>query len=56
MADLNELVEFLDRELRVSEIADYPGAMNGLQLANEGKVDRVVAAIRSEERRVGKEC
>ena len=45
MADLHELVEFLDRELRVSEIADYPGAMNGLQLANGGKVDRVVAAV-----------
>lgn len=45
MANLHELVEFLDRELRVSEIADYPGAMNGLQLTNEGKVDRVVAAV-----------
>ena len=45
MADLHELVDFLDRELRVSEIADYVGAMNGLQLANEGRVDRVVAAV-----------
>lgn len=45
MANLHELVEFLDRELKVSEIADYPGAMNGLQLANEGRVDRVVAAV-----------
>ena len=45
MANLHELVEFLDRELMVSEIADYPGAMNGLQLANEGRVDRVVAAV-----------
>ena len=45
MANLHELVEFLDRELMVSEIADYPGAMNGLQLANQGRVDRVVAAV-----------
>ena len=45
MANLHELVEFLDRELKVSEIADYPGAINGLQLANEGRVDRVVAAV-----------
>jgi dinuclear metal center YbgI/SA1388 family protein len=45
MADLHELVEFLDRELRVAEISDYPGAMNGLQLTNEGRVDRVVAAV-----------
>ncbi len=45
MANLHELVEFLDRELKVSEIVDYPGAINGLQLANEGRVDRVVAAV-----------
>lgn len=45
MADLHELVEFLDRELKVSEISDYPGAMNGLQLANEGRINRVVAAV-----------
>ena len=45
MANLHELVEFLDRELKVSEIADYLGAINGLQLANEGRVDRVVAAV-----------
>lgn len=45
MANLHELVEFLDRELNVSNIADYPGAMNGLQLANEGRVDRVIAAV-----------
>ena len=45
MANLHELVEFLDRELNVSKIADYPGAMNGLQLANGGRVDRVIAAV-----------
>lgn len=45
MADLHEMVAFLDRELNVSEIADYGGAMNGLQLANDGRVDRVVAAV-----------
>lgn len=45
MANLHDLVEFLDRELKVSEISDYPGAMNGLQLANEGRINRVVAAV-----------
>lgn len=45
MAELAEIVKFLDRELRISSIPDYPGAMNGLQLANEGLVDRVVVAV-----------
>ena len=45
MADLREIVAFLDRELRVSSIPDYAGAVNGLQLANEGRVERIVAAV-----------
>lgn len=45
MADLGEIVAFLDEELNVSAIPDYPGAMNGLQLANEGGVERIVAAV-----------
>ncbi len=45
MADLAEIVAFLDQELRTNSITDYPGAMNGLQLANEGRVDRIVAAV-----------
>jgi dinuclear metal center YbgI/SA1388 family protein len=45
MAGLSDIVTFLDRELNVSAISDYPGAMNGLQLANEGTVERVVAAV-----------
>jgi dinuclear metal center YbgI/SA1388 family protein len=45
MADLAEITAYLDQELRVSSIQDYPGAVNGLQLQNEGKVDRIVAAV-----------
>lgn len=45
MTPLADLVSFLDRELRVAEIPDYPGAVNGLQLANEGPVERIVAAV-----------
>lgn len=45
MANLTEIVAFLDQELRTDSIMDYSGAMNGLQLANEGKVERVVAAV-----------
>lgn len=45
MADLKEIVAFLDAELRLSEIKDYPGAMNGLQLENDGTVKRVFSAV-----------
>lgn len=45
MADLKEIVAFLDEELRLSEIKDYAGAMNGLQLENDGKVERVFSAV-----------
>lgn len=45
MLALDEIVSFLDTELRVSSIPDYPGAVNGLQLANAGHVGRIVAAV-----------
>lgn len=45
MADLYEIVEFMDRELRTTEIKDYPGALNGLQLQNDGRVNRIVCAV-----------
>ncbi|MDA7881861.1 Nif3-like dinuclear metal center hexameric protein [Akkermansiaceae bacterium] len=45
MAKLSELVEFMDEELRISEIPDYPGAHNGLQLQNGGEVTKIGAAV-----------
>lgn len=42
---LDELVSFLDRELKTESIQDYSGAMNGLQLANGGQVPRIIAAV-----------
>lgn len=45
MASLDQIVAFLETELRTAAIPDYPGAMNGLQLANEGQVNRIVAAV-----------
>ncbi len=45
MADLQEMVAFLDQELRTKTIPDYPGAVNGLQLANDGQIHRIVAAV-----------
>lgn len=45
MVSLDEVVRYLDQELKTAAIPDYPGAMNGLQLANSGKIGRVVAAV-----------
>lgn len=45
MVALDELVEFLDCELKTAAITDYPGAMNGLQMTNRGQVTRIVAAV-----------
>ena len=45
MAKLDELVRFLDTELNTAEIPDYPGALNGLQLENQGDVSKVGAAV-----------
>jgi len=45
MADLAEIVRFLDAELRIAEIPDYSGALNGLQLQNNGRVTRVASAV-----------
>ena len=45
MAELHEICEFLDRELRIGEIPDYSGAINGLQLQSDGEVSKVAAAV-----------
>ncbi len=42
---LDLLVRHLDETLRTSEIADWSGAMNGLQLENDGSVSRLGAAV-----------
>lgn len=45
MPRLQELVAYLDSELRTSDIADYDAAMNGLQLENSGHVSALAAAV-----------
>jgi len=45
MADLTALVRYLDDELRTLEVPDYDAALNGLQLANSGRVSRIAAAV-----------
>lgn len=46
---LSRLAEYLDEYLRVAETPDSPGALNGLQLENEGEVTRVAAAVDASE-------
>lgn len=45
MSSLDQLVAHLNDELKTEKITDYPGAMNGLQLANSGRVVRIIAAV-----------
>lgn len=43
--DLESLVKFCDDRTRRLNVADFPGAENGLQLANSGRVTRIGAAV-----------
>lgn len=49
MSTLLEIVDDLDLFLNVSQVKDYPGAKNGLQVENSGEVKRVVAAVDASE-------
>ena len=45
MIETSVLAEYLDALLEISSISDYPGALNGLQLGNNGNVRKVAAAV-----------
>ena len=45
MALLNDIVESAESWLNPAEIPDYSGAVNGLQLENDGSVSKIVAAV-----------
>src|SRR4029079_914565 len=42
---LAEVAAFLDELLQIAGVPDYPGALNGVQLANRGEIDRVATAV-----------
>lgn len=42
---LSDIVAALDGELRHADIPDYSGAMNGLQVGNNGSVSKVAVAV-----------
>lgn len=49
-ATLNDIVSFLDKTLSVDSIPDAPGALNGLQLENDGTVTRIAVAVDGSEK------
>jgi dinuclear metal center YbgI/SA1388 family protein len=44
-ADLAAVTAWLDDLLKIRQLPDYDGAVNGLQVENSGKVARVLAAV-----------
>src|SRR5262245_55613971 len=42
---LSKIVQHCDRLLRTDQIADYDGAVNGLQVENHGTVTRIAATV-----------
>jgi len=45
MPTLSEIVAFCDTRTRQAEVKDFPGAHNGLQIENNGKVTKIGAAV-----------
>ncbi len=45
MPQLLQLVEYCNDLLRIGEIADWPNALNGLQIENSGAVSKIGAAV-----------
>jgi len=45
MPRLDDLVAYCDRRTRLASFKDAPGAFNGLQVANDGRVSRIGAAV-----------
>lgn len=45
MVSLEDIVDYCTSRLRHHEVSDYPGAMNGLQVENNGQVTRIGASV-----------
>ena len=45
MTDLAAIASHLDAVLGTETIPDYPGAFNGVQVANEGSITRIAASV-----------
>lgn len=51
-ANLAEVVDFLDHYLRIKEVPDEPGAVNGLQVENSGEITAIVVAVDATQRTI----
>src|SRR4029453_13692009 len=45
MLFLPKIVRYIDDYLRISEIDDWPNAVNGLQIENSGRITKIGAAV-----------
>jgi dinuclear metal center YbgI/SA1388 family protein len=45
MRSLPEIAHYVDDYLRISEIDDWPNAVNGLQIENSGRITKIGAAV-----------
>jgi dinuclear metal center YbgI/SA1388 family protein len=45
MASLTDIVRYADDYLRITEIEDWPNALNGLQIENSGSVKKIGATV-----------
>lgn len=45
MTDAREIADYLDNYLEHSRVEDYPGAVNGLQIANTSPITKVASAV-----------
>jgi dinuclear metal center YbgI/SA1388 family protein len=45
MPQLHQLVDYCNELLRIDEIADWPNALNGLQIENSGALTKIGAAV-----------
>jgi dinuclear metal center YbgI/SA1388 family protein len=52
--ELSELSRYLDEFLRVQEVPDYPAALNGVQVANSGRVERIAVAVDAVQATIGR--
>jgi len=44
-ASLAKIVDYCNRILRIAQVNDYDGALNGLQVQNNGRITRIAAAV-----------
>jgi len=45
VASLNDILDFCENRIHTNQIADFPGAENGLQVENNGSVTKIGAAV-----------